>query len=150
MPLPEASDYQVRVRRKEQQRERVQRDGRDFTRYHVIIDGEERPPANKRTAMRLFVTSLVERGVSLEAIRQQLHPRCLRSVEGRYHDADAVKAAFLEADPKMDIPRWWYEHPFVEGDRTWILTRMWGTDTEPSLAALPNAFPQTRVTYRAA
>jgi hypothetical protein len=150
VPLPEASDYQVRVRRKEQQRERVQRDGRDFTRYHVIIDGEERPQANKRTAMRLFVTSLVERGVALESIKQQLHPRCLRSVEGRYHDAEAVKAAFLKADPKIDIPRWWYEHPLVEDDRTWILTRMWGTDTEPSLAALAKAFPQTGVTYRAA
>jgi hypothetical protein len=111
VPLPEASDYQVRVRRKEQQRERVQRDGRDFTRYHVIIDGEEQPQANKRTAMRLFVTSLVERGVTLEAIKQQLRPRCLRLVEGRYHDADAVKDAFLKADPKIDIPRWWYEHP---------------------------------------
>ncbi len=150
VPLPEASDYQVRVRRKEQQRERVQRDGRDFTRYHIIIDGEEQPQANKRTAIRLFVASLVERGVALEAIKQQLHPRCFRSVQGRYDDPEAVKAAFLAADPKIDIPRWWYEHPLVEDDRTWILTRMWGTDTEPSLAALAKAFPQAGVTYRAA
>jgi hypothetical protein len=150
VPLPEASDYQVRVRRKEQQRERVQRDGRDFTRYHVIIDGEEQPGANKRNAVRLFVTSLAQRGVSVEAIKGQLHPRCFRSVEGRYQDPEAVKAAFLEADARIDIARWWYDHPIVQDDRTWILTRMWGTDTEPSLAALARAFPEAGVTYRQA
>jgi hypothetical protein len=150
VPLPEASDYQVRVRRKERQRERAHADGRDFTRYHIIVGGRELPALNKRNAMRQFVTSLVESGVAVGAIKEQLHQRCLRSVDGRFEDAAAVKAAFLAADPKIDIDRWYYDHPLLDAHRTWILTRMWGSDTEPSLARLSEAFPDAGVGYRRA
>jgi len=40
---PEAAAYQVRLRRKDVARERARSGGRDFTRYHVIVDGVERP-----------------------------------------------------------------------------------------------------------
>ena len=43
VPLPEAADYQVRVRRKAQERERARTDGRDFTRFHIVVDGECAP-----------------------------------------------------------------------------------------------------------
>jgi len=37
IPLPEASDYQVRTARKVCEQERRSRDGRDRTRYHIIV-----------------------------------------------------------------------------------------------------------------
>ncbi|MDQ6796609.1 MAG: hypothetical protein M3011_01055, partial [Actinomycetota bacterium] len=37
LPLPEAADYQVRLRRKDVARERARNDGRDFTRYHIVV-----------------------------------------------------------------------------------------------------------------
>jgi hypothetical protein len=150
VPLPEASDYEIRVRRKEQQQERAQRDNRDRTRYHIILDGQEQPSTSKRQAMRLFVTNLVDRGVSVDQIKPLLHPRCFRSVEGRYEDGVAVKAAFAAADPRFDAPRWWCEYPLVEENATWLLTSMWGAETESSLAALAQAFPGAGVAYRAA
>jgi len=39
LPLPQAADYQVRIGRKDAARDRARTDGRDFTRYHVIVDG---------------------------------------------------------------------------------------------------------------
>ena len=48
VPLPEAADYQVRLRRKDQQQERVSSEGRDFTRYHIVVDGQVLPDENKR------------------------------------------------------------------------------------------------------
>jgi hypothetical protein len=55
IPLPEAADYQVRLRKKDAARERSS-DGRDFTRYHIIVDGRELPDQNKRNAVRVMVT----------------------------------------------------------------------------------------------
>jgi len=52
LPLPEAADYQVRLRRKDVARERARSDGRDFTRFHIVVDGVERAHQNKRTAGR--------------------------------------------------------------------------------------------------
>jgi hypothetical protein len=150
VPLAEASDYQVRVRRKERKRERMHADGRDFTRYDIAVAGREFPELNKRNAMRQFVSGLAAQGIAVEAIKDQLKKRCFRSVEGRFEDPEAVKAAFLAADPKIDIPRWYYEHPLHDAGRTWILTRMWGTDAEPSLARLSEAFPTAGVSYRRA
>ena len=150
VPLPEAADYQVRVRRKERQRERAQRDGRDFTRYHIVVDGQESDDVNKRNAMRLMITSLHRRGVRASEMQQILHPRVFRSVQGVYEDPDLTRAAFMDADPRIDIGRFYYEHPMVEDGVTWIMTRMWGTDTESSLAALRDNFSAASVNYRRA
>jgi hypothetical protein len=150
VPLPEATDYQIRVRRKERQRERAQTDGRDFTRYHIIVDGRDLPEANKRNAMRLMVTKLAERGVSLQSMKEQLHPRVFKSVNGHLEDEGTLTAALQAADPRIDIGRWYFEYPFFENDHTWVMTRMWGTDTEPSLAKLRDAFPDAKVTFRRA
>ena len=43
VPLPEATDYQVRLRRKDHQQERAHADGRDFTRCHIVVDGQVLP-----------------------------------------------------------------------------------------------------------
>lgn len=63
IPLPEAADYQVRLRRKDQQRERAHTDGRDRTQYHVVVDGQALPAKPKRHAVRAMVQELVNRGV---------------------------------------------------------------------------------------
>jgi hypothetical protein len=150
VPLPEAADYQVRVRRKDRQRERAQRDGRDFTRYHIIVDGNELPDANKRNAMRLMVCNLAERGVPLQAMKELLHPRVFKTVSGRFEGDEAVRAAFLAADPEIDIGRYYFEYPLFEDGQTWIMTRMWGRNTEPSLTMLRDAFPDAGVSFRRA
>jgi hypothetical protein len=72
VPLPEAADYQVRLRRKDQQQERAHADGRDFTRYHIVVDGQVLPDENKRHAIRVMVQQLLERGVPAAAIAEVL------------------------------------------------------------------------------
>ena len=125
---------------------RVARDGRDMTRYQVIVDGNELPHENKRKTMLVMVTSLIERGVLAAAIGEELGSS-FQSVEGELEDP---VSAFHEAYPKFD-PEWWYiERPFCQGGRTWLLHKGWGTNTEPALTALCGRFPQAGVTFRRA
>jgi hypothetical protein len=145
VPLPEAADYQVRVRRKEQQ-ERVRTQSRDMTRYHVMVDGDELPDENKRKTMLVMVTNLIGRGVQASAIEEELGSS-FQSIEGE--PTDPVPA-FQAAYPKFDADWWYTQDPFREGGRTWLLHKGWGTNTEPALTALVKKFPQVGVTFRRA
>src|SRR2546428_6678330 len=100
--------------------------------------------------MRHMVTKCAERVVSLQTIKDRHHPRVFKSVSGHFEDQDSLRAALLAADPRIDIGRWYFEYPLFEKGETWVMTRMWGTDTEPSLTKLRDAFPDAGVTFRRA
>jgi len=151
VPLPEAADYQVRVRRKEQQQERVRTQNRDMTRYHVIVDGIELAATVKRKTMLVMVTNLIERGVPASAIGEVIGRR-FRSIQGEYDDPSP---AFLRGYPKeygrKFDPVWWYtDRPFLQDGRTWLLDKGWGVNTEPALTALVGRFPDAGVSFRRA
>lgn len=151
VPLPEAADYQVRVRRKQQQQERVRTQSRDMTRYHVIVDGTELPRSSKRETVLLMVKNLFERGAPATTIAEVIGPR-FRSVAGEHEDP---VPAFLKDYPTeyrgKFAPEWWYtEHPFCQDGRTWLLDKGWARDTEATLTALCERFPQLGVSFRRA
>ena len=152
IPLPEAADYQVRLRRKDAARERARAEGRDYSRYHVVVAGAELPAENKRHAMRVLIERLAASGVSLDAIRSHLPERKMRVVSGLFSDAEAVRKALLVADPKTAVDRWFCEHPMVDVAivQTYVLSNQWGTDTEPTLKLLSETFPEAKVTFRRA
>jgi hypothetical protein len=87
------------------------------------------------------------RGVPAEVIGELLSPIRFRAVDG---EDDDFLPAFRDADPKFDPPRWFTDYPFCTGGRTWLLRRGWGTNTEPTLTALCEAFPRPRVREAAA
>ena len=148
VPLPEAADYQVRLRRKDQQRERARTDSRDFTRYHVVVDGHELPDENKRNAVRVMVEQLVSRGVLPSMIGQVLSRARYRPVEGELDDEESVAAALVTLG--LDPARWFVDCPFPESGQTWVLTRQWGRNTERTLTRLAQAFPEAKVSFRRA
>lgn len=152
LPLPEAADYQVRLRRKDVARERARSGGRDFTRHHIVVDGVERPHQNKRNAIRSMVEVLAERQAPLAEIRRLMPEPVMRVLAGRLNDDDAVANALTAADAKTDLGRWYLDLPLIDeaGDETYILSKMWGLQTEPVLAALTEAFPEAGVTFRQA
>lgn len=68
IPLPEAEDYRVRLKEK-QQRERASRKfNPDFTKYDVIVAGTTHERLPKRAAIYTIVRHLVNRGHSPEVI----------------------------------------------------------------------------------
>lgn len=152
LPLPEAADYQVRLRRKDAARERARSDGRDFTRYHIVVEGIELPDENKRNAVRVMVQQLAKRGVPLDKIREVLPERVVRVLPTVVADLDEVRAELLVVDPKADLRRWYCEYPMVDtsAEETYVLFKMWGLNTEPTLQSLVDAFPEAKVAFRRA
>ncbi len=149
VPLPEAEDYQVRVRRKDQERARSRTDGRDFTRYHIVIDGKQLPDENKRKAVRTMVARLIERDCSAEKVADVLGERKFRGIDGELTDPGEMIAPVEAAYPRFrfDPGRWYVDEPFHQDGRTWLLTKMWGRETEQMLDDLTATFPDSGVTY---
>jgi hypothetical protein len=153
IPLPEAGDYQVRLRRKDLARARAPRvDGRDWTRYHVIVDGVEHPDQNKRRTMLLMVKQLAEHGVPLAEIKALLQPRQLKVIPAIATDSDEIRRLLLAQDPSINLDRYFTDDPLVDAanGQTYVLTLMWGSKTEPAMKRLVEAFPDAGVTFRTA
>jgi hypothetical protein len=152
VPLPEAADYQVRVRRKEQEQARVRTQNRDMTRYHVIVDGVRGPATSKRETMRVMVTSLIERGVLAADIADVIGVR-FASVEGELENPVPIfMAEYKKEFGRKFSPEWWYiDHPVRQEGRTWLLEKGWSADnTEPTLESLVERFPQAHVSFQRA
>jgi hypothetical protein len=148
IPLPEAGDYQVRFGRKLAEQERS--DSRDLTRYHIVVDGHASEDLNKRHAVRRMVQSLVDRGIPAAEIGGRLTPGRFRRLDGELHTEEDVRTALAEQYPGVTVDAWFTEYAIVEDGRTWILRRVWGRATEPTLIALSEAFPAAKVTFRQA
>lgn len=148
LPLPEAADYQVKVRRKEAAIERTRTDSRDFTRYSIVVDGNVGPDLNKRHAVLEMVRALRERGVLLPAIKDVIPTARMLVARGEFQGGDEVPAAFIKAYPQFKTGRWFVDEAFVHAGETFVLTKMWGRNTEPMLAKLENAFPDARVSFK--
>ena len=153
IPLPEAGDYQVRIREKEaaQRRNNVRPDNRDWTQYRIVVDGQESEPLRKRQAVREMIKALTGKGIPFDHIAAQLPPYGLRSIPGRITDKADVGAALVEKYDVGEPGRWFIEDPLLDEENTWVVYRMWAMrDTEPALESLRDAFPDSGVTFRAA
>ncbi|MEX2375063.1 MAG: hypothetical protein WD942_05680 [Dehalococcoidia bacterium] len=149
IPLPEAADYQVRLRRKDAARERAKTEGPDWTMYHIVIEGSAGPALRKRQAIRSMVETLASRGASLDDISKHLPQRKVRVVSGQVNDNEVLREALVNLDPKIDIKRWFTDHPIVDfvSDKTYVISKMWGLDAEPMLEELSTAFPDAKVSF---
>jgi hypothetical protein len=85
IPLPEAAEYQVKVREKVRREREDRRSGRDLTKYDVTIAGVTYEQLPKRRTMYQVVRHLCDQGISPEQIHEVLQWRgtgLWRVVEG--------------------------------------------------------------------
>jgi hypothetical protein len=149
IPLPQAADYQVQIRKKDQQQEKVRSEGgSDWTRYQIIVDGEPGPPLRKRQAVLTMIQKLIQKGVQIEAVSKMLPPSRLRAISGQPEHPAAIEEA-LRTIGFNEPQRYFTDAPFVGGAKTYVLTKMWGRGTEPTLTGLRDAFTETGVSFRA-
>jgi hypothetical protein len=76
----------------------------------------------------------------------------MRMLKGIQRDGDAVRDAFVAADPGVDLDRWFCDDALVDEatETTYVVSKMWGLHTEPTLASLTAAFPDAGVSFRRA
>ncbi|KUL29468.1 PDDEXK family nuclease [Actinoplanes awajinensis] len=148
IPLPEAGELTVQIRRKETQARAASSDGRDWTQYEVITPEGRSGPLRKRWAVLAMATALHKAGVSAERLATAVPRSRFLPVEGIVR-GDELAEAFLAAYPGSTkrLGRWFLDAPLHDQGRTWVVSKMWGTKTEPALDRLVALAPDTTFSY---
>ncbi|MCM3516595.1 endonuclease NucS domain-containing protein [Nocardioides sp. P86] len=141
IPLPEASEYTVRVREKEIAVKQAKESGADWTKFVVQSPTSTTKPLPKRWAVLELVKGLAEAGVAMEHVSRALPDSKILHVTGTYPDSEALWAAIQTQLGKPDPRRWHLAHPIVEGDKTWVVHSNWGTQTRDAFKQLLDLAP---------
>lgn len=154
IPLPEASDLMIKLRRRETHARAARSEtGPDWTPYVVITPKGRTEPLRKRRAVLALVTALADAGVAPEQLAGALPKSLFLPVPGRL-SGDELFDAFTTAYPRVlkerrGPRRWFFEAPLHDGERTWVLSKMWGANTQPALDALLALAPSEGYAYEA-
>jgi hypothetical protein len=155
IPLPEARDLTVQLRRRET-RARASRsngEGPDWTPYVIITPTGRTEPLRKRRAILAMTAALAEAGVGPAKLATVLPKSKFLFVEGQL-SGDELYETFMTAHPQVAKDprgprRWFLEAPFHDSARTWVLSKMWGANTEAMLDELLTLAPGDGYNYEA-
>jgi hypothetical protein len=146
IPLPEATDYQVKLRQK-QALVKAGTSGADWTQYRVTdSEGVPSDPLRKRRAVLAMAQALTAAGVEPAELTAALPEARYKKIPHEYEGLP-VEEAFEAAFPQLEKKRWFVDAPLVGSQGTFVLSKMWGLNTEPTLQALAAMAPSGQVTF---
>lgn len=143
IPLPEARELTVRLRRREiQARAAKTTSGADWTQYVVRYPDGQTEPLRKRRAILAMVHALASAGVAGELIAAAVPHEKFRRVPGTL-EGEQLATVFVTTHQRTreNLRRWFLDEPVHQGDQTWVLSKQWGTQTEAVLEALAQLAP---------
>lgn len=155
IPLPEAEEYQVRIRDKAQRERAARGQSRDYTKYDVTLSDAILENLAKRRAIFSMIRYLCAQGVDPEEIRRLVpwKSNMMRNVPGTLDAAtfkgELAKQLIAEGNKPL-TDRYFSEDDeliYANGN-TYAVTKMWGTRTAEAMEILVNAFGDKGVSYQ--
>lgn len=155
IPLPEVSDFQVRVREQEKNvLERRSSSKKTRYKFTLFLDKEQRSGLNKRNLMYQIVDAVIRRGGTPEEISRTVS--WLQN--SLFFEADGVleEREFLEKFRVIDTPgkrsksiRYFckQEELFIVRGRTYALSNQWGKRTEEAARLICSHFRHFRISF---
>ncbi|MDH5190064.1 MAG: hypothetical protein OEW89_02315 [Gammaproteobacteria bacterium] len=152
IPLPEAEDYQVKIREKQQKERQSRRTNRDTTRYDVTINGATVANQPKRGVMFHVIKPIIDSGVTPEKVAEIISWRknnLFYSFDEEL-DEEQVSTILMEEDKGGIIPkprRYFSKEDelFHVNGKTYILTNQWGDRTIEAVDILSKAFSKLNI-----
>lgn len=136
IPIPEAVDYQVRVREKKQKERESTR--RDYTRYDLSVGDEKYSALPKRRMMYHIVRAVLKNGGTPNQVADVIPARKFKIYERK------IDAKELMKDLGQRSIRWFCDADeifYVDG-MTCILSNQWGRGTIDFARTLSDKFPE--------
>ena len=147
-PLPEAADYQVRVKEKGREERRLRIQNRDLTRYRLKIGDQVHDNLPKRRLAFLLIREAVNRG----AEPLEVHPGGSWLIVAGHQDEDGVlNMKRDEGSSKSAGERFFTKDDelFRSGGKTYAVTKMWREQTLTVVDRIVRQFEMDDVSYKA-
>lgn len=139
IPVPEASDYQVRIREKKKEERESRKGRRAPAKFDLRIAGECYPALTRRQVMFQVVSEILSNGGTPQEVRDAVpwRPGMLMEMEG------SLSAEQLQLHAK----RFFCEEGeiFHFKGNTFVLSRWWRGRTQEAVDSLAKRFPQLNV-----
>lgn len=151
IPLPEAQEFQVQIKAKQQREREARTSSKDLTRFDVSIAGETFERQYKRNAMLLMVKHVCASGVTpqqiAEAVPWRPSLRLFRMAEGILTGQQFVEQ-LQQTDDGFDESRWFCaDEDLIQGaGNTYAFSNQWGTRTAQAISDLLAALPDKNMT----
>jgi len=146
IPLPEAREYQIRVREKKEL-ERITRTAlRDNTRYQVSVNGQLYEYLPKRRAVLQIVKSIVAAGISPEVLQKDITWQYLYFKASGQLSGEQIEAAIL-AEGRTEAKRYFtLDSELLQhcGD-TYAISNQWGPRTMEAIERMQNCCPSISI-----
>ncbi len=155
LPLPEATEYQVRLRKKAAEQRNPTGQGADWTRYDLIADGAVHERLYKRQLFLEVVKSLIEQGALVSELLECLPARKFIGVEGKV-SGDEFRKALVDmtttTGASVDARRFYVddEDLFFSEGKTWALSNQWSLKFMPDLDKAISKYPTSAISYKVA
>lgn len=148
-PLPEASDYQIRIREKERQERQAREQNRDFTRFDLQIGEDKLSNLPKRQLIYNIVKEAIGRGAAPRDVMELNKAWIILLGE---HDEDSFVA---HADDReqgsslSEVGRFYTgdDELFYHGGKTYAFTKMWGSSTRSKADEIIERYEMNNVHY---
>ena len=154
IPLPEAEEYQIRIRDKARKERAQRKQSRDTTKYDVIAGNEIFSRLPKRRAMLQVVRHLCDSGVDPEEIRSTITWRkknIMCDLEGNLESDEFEKqlTEMFKSENRSVPPRYFMKNDELirANGKTYALIRGWGPRTVEAIDLLLEKFPERGISY---
>lgn len=157
VPLPEAEQFQVKLREKAQKERSAKKYTNDLTKYDLTIEGQTEYELPKRQLVYKVVAALIERGAKPVDIVQAAGFRLnntFRSVPGEFEDPETFNEKLRqlrESEGKTHNPRRFFSEPgelFIVDGATYVLSGGWGKRTAEWINKVLARYPDSGITFR--
>jgi hypothetical protein len=155
LPLREAEEYQVQIRKKAAEERLSEGSGVDRTRYEVRIADEAFPHQTKRGLIFRVVSALIKLGVTPEQIMEIFPRRKFLTVRGTFTSpeefADIASNLRSATGATYDLGRFFAEKDelFHVAGNTYALSNQWSKGSMPYLERLIARYPQAAISFKA-
>lgn len=144
IPLPEAAELTVKLKRQKAAAKVVRESNRDLTKYEIVTGTSTSGPLAKRNAVLAMVKAVHAADVPISVLAGALSATKFRSVAGELSGEELWSAFSEEHAQGHRRNKWFVNEPFHEEGRTWLLYRSWGTNTESCLVKLGALAPSVQ------
>jgi hypothetical protein len=154
LPLPEAAEYQVRIREKSEQIREARQSTRDTTKYDLIVGDSRTDRLSKRELVYRVASEAIKRGASPEQLRDLIPSKrntLFVAVEGEVNEHQFLESAnsVRVSGRSFDSRRYFTSDDKLIhlGGKTYSLTNQWGGGTLKAIGRIIEAIKASDISY---
>ena len=151
LPLQEAREYQIQLRKKAAEERQAQERRSDWSKYDLKIDSTVHN-LRKRQLFLLAVRAFVEHGIQVSNLQEFILPSKFIGIPGHLNSQEfRAKAAQMKTKTGAgyDFRRYYLDDDelFFSEEKTWALSNQWSISRLPELDELIRKYPNSHISY---